>query len=187
MRKVWPLLVIGVLTYALFLLARLPAAMLLGPAGQAPGLQLAAPSGTVWQGRFEQARLATVDLGRVQWRVRPSRLLAGRLELELQARPAGGSASGTLQLRPGGRVALVDGRGQLPVTPLAPLFSMPPGSRATKRFAGFRSRWTIPIACASAIASQACSRKSTAVSTGSGPCCSRRSDRSPPSRYSITM
>lgn len=63
-----------------------------------------------------------------------------------------------------------------------------PSDRTTqKRFAGFRSRWTIPIAWASAIASQACSTNSTACSTGNAPRSLSHAERSRPSRYSMTM
>ena len=44
--------------------------------------------------------------------------------------------------------------------------SWPSARRMQKRFAGFRSRWTMPSACASAMASHAWSTNSTACSTG---------------------
>jgi hypothetical protein len=65
--------------------------------------------------------------------------------------------------------------------------SDPSGCVTTKRFADFRSRWTMPSPCASAIASQVCVMKSTASATDSGPRRKSRCSRSSPSRYSITM
>ena len=47
--------------------------------------------------------------------------------------------------------------------------SEPSGRRVQKRFAGLRSRCTMPSECASAIASHACRTNSTASPTGSGP------------------
>ncbi len=63
----------------------------------------------------------------------------------------------------------------------------PSRRRVTKRFEGFRSRCTMPVACASASASQACRTKSTTCRTGIGPRFLSQAARSSPSRYSITM
>ena len=62
-----------------------------------------------------------------------------------------------------------------------------PGAGRRKRFAGLRSRWTMPSACASASASHAWSTKSTASLEGQRAAPPGRSPRSSPSRYSITM
>src|SRR6266545_2499713 len=63
----------------------------------------------------------------------------------------------------------------------------PSARRITKRLAGLRSRWTIPRACASAMASHVCSMNSTACPRGSGPRERSHSATSSPSRYSITI
>ncbi len=63
----------------------------------------------------------------------------------------------------------------------------PDGRVARNRFAGLRSRWTMPSECASATASHASSTKPTLSVTGSGPRRSRVCARSCPSRYSMTM
>ncbi len=60
-------------------------------------------------------------------------------------------------------------------------------SRARKRFEGLRSRWMMPLACASDIVLAARITKLTASATGSGPRSSASADRSWPSRNSITM
>ena len=52
---------------------------------------------------------------------------------------------------------------------------------------GFRSRWMMPTACASATASAACSNMSTDSSMGNGPRSASTADRSLPSRNSMTM
>ncbi len=64
---------------------------------------------------------------------------------------------------------------------------VPSGSTSRNRFAGLRSRWTMPFACASAIASQAWSRYSAASASGSAPLFSMTDARSEPVRCSMTM
>jgi hypothetical protein len=142
MRPTWPYLAAGAFAYVLFLLIKAPASMALAAVEQLPAVHAAAPSGTLWNGRFEQASAGNLDLGRVHWRVRPSRLLLGRLELELQARPLGGNASATLQLRPGQGIDVTDGQGRIPLAPLAPLFALPPNGLAGEgAFVVHRLRW----------------------------------------------
>lgn len=65
--------------------------------------------------------------------------------------------------------------------------SEPSGRDVTKMSRGFRSRWTIFAACASATPAMACIKYSTAVSCGSRPRSARIDPRSRPVRYSITM
>ncbi len=59
--------------------------------------------------------------------------------------------------------------------------------RARKRFAGLRSRWTMPSPCASATAAHACCTHPAASPGGSGPRSRSTCERSAPSRYSRTM
>ncbi len=63
----------------------------------------------------------------------------------------------------------------------------PSAARVSRRFAGLRSRWTMPAPWASAMASQASSTCCTASWTGSAPRALSTTERSLPSRYSITM
>ena len=65
--------------------------------------------------------------------------------------------------------------------------AVPSGRHVTNRFAGLTSRWTMPIACASASASQVWSTSSTAHGTGSRPRSTSSAPRSWPSRNSMTM
>ncbi len=82
-------------------------------------------------------------------------------------------------------------------TPVAGAFEMPKSStftstessmrRVAKRFAGLRSRCTMPSACASATASHAWRTRPATAGTGIGPSRRRTSERSMPTRYSMTM
>ncbi len=62
----------------------------------------------------------------------------------------------------------------------------PSARSARKRFSGLMSRWTMPAACASAIASQASRTKETASSAGKAPFASMMSARSRPESRSRT-
>ena len=64
---------------------------------------------------------------------------------------------------------------------------LPSTRRVTNKFAGLRSRCTMPRAWASAIASHACSKNSIASGTARAPLRRTHAPRSSPCRYSITM
>jgi hypothetical protein len=81
-------------------------------------------------------------------------------------------------------------------SPSPSIFEIPKSSTLTtsrsptvqrKRFAGLRSRCTIPSPWASCIAPAVCSTRSTARATGIAPVLPISASRSRPSRYSMTM
>ena len=67
--------------------------------------------------------------------------------------------------------------------PKSASFSVP--SAASRKFPGFRSRWTTPFPCANASAAQICVANVTTASGVRRPLRSSRSCRVPPDRYSI--
>ena len=69
-------------------------------------------------------------------------------------------------------------------SPKSATFGSPSAVRST--FAGFRSRWTMPSACAAATPRAIFSTSTAASRSGMGPPTSRRSSE-PPDRYSIAM
>jgi general secretion pathway protein N len=81
----------GMTAYAAFLVATVPAAVVVPRVAGATGgrVALAGASGTVWDGAARASlRLpaATVAVDEVRWSLRPSRLLAGRVAFGLEAR-----------------------------------------------------------------------------------------------------
>jgi len=116
----WPHYLLAALVYLIFLLAWAPASLLAWAlprfTQQAVSLDLA--EGSVWRGqaagmRVQSAAAPNVQLGRINWQLRPLDLFSGRLGYQLQLTGAGMDAQGVL--RAGARGGeLLDIQGELP-------------------------------------------------------------------------
>jgi hypothetical protein len=96
----------GIAAYLLILLMTFPVTRVTGSIEQhLEGVQLRGVSGSPWSGQARRLIIQGNDIGTVHWRIRPLRLLAGKLEyrVELPGRDTGGSA--VLDLSPGGRMS----------------------------------------------------------------------------------
>lgn len=127
-RRVWPLLLLGVLAYAIFLLVQFPAAVAHAFARGAlsgAGVQLAGLSGSVWSGRAASAQIQGLPLGGVNWQLRVLPLLTGRAAGELSFRHDQGS--GRTRFSAGnGNARLNDVEAQIPAAHVAPLVKAVP-------------------------------------------------------------
>jgi general secretion pathway protein N len=98
-------LVLGLVAYAAFLLATLPAAMVAPRIASATGGQatLSNATGTVWNGSARvdvRTREFSLSLDEVRWRFLPSRLAAGRIAFATQARLGDWKASAEIARSP---------------------------------------------------------------------------------------
>ena len=99
---------LGIGLYLLFLLLRLPAALVLEwlPAGSLPpALQYRYVSGNIWSGTLHDVRIRRLALGDVHWRLTPWSLLTGRLGANLRLEGDAGDAGGWFGLGFGGTLA----------------------------------------------------------------------------------
>lgn len=119
MRQIRLLAGAGLAALFVFLVALLPASVVVGflglPAGTASGL-----SGTVWTGTAERLSVEGVTLGPIRWSVRPVRLLAGQVAADVKATLPDGFVNGTVALGIGGRIAISNLEGAAPLSWLAP-------------------------------------------------------------------
>ena len=117
-RPIW-LLVAGAAAFLLFMLAFLPASLVLRYVPS--GIELRGVSGSVWYGRATEVRLRGQPLGPLRWSNRPWRLLRLQADYRLRLEPAGGSVR--LDVRSGGdgRLELTQVQGTFPVAALAGL------------------------------------------------------------------
>ena len=96
---------LGIAAYGAFLLATLPASILVKPVAQASGYgaTLSDATGTVWRGSARVA-IATRGIGfavdEVRWRFRPLRLLAGQVAFAVEARAGTWQAQGEVARSP---------------------------------------------------------------------------------------
>lgn len=103
----------GVAAFLLVLIVRFPArwAALALPRN----LACAQLSGTLWSGTCTGLIAAGAPLGDLTWSLRPLRLLAGRLALDVALARAGGTARASVEIGPTGAVTAHDVRAEFPL------------------------------------------------------------------------
>jgi hypothetical protein len=105
----WSWLALGVGAYLAFTLSSFPAGT--AYAWLAPqGVNFSGIEGTLWSGRAAAGSVGDLALRDVRWRVRPTRLLVGRLAADIEARLSDGFVSARVSASPS-RVALSEVRG----------------------------------------------------------------------------
>ena len=116
MRRTLTVIVLVIVAFAAIVLARLPASWLL-PAGGA-NFSCASVAGSLWNGYCSGLSVRGTALGDLTWRLRPSRLLLGRLaaHVDLEHPPAT-SAQGDIEVGLGGAVVAHDLTASLPLDP----------------------------------------------------------------------
>lgn len=128
MRRPGVLIAAGVAAFIVFLVALLPASVLLRflPAE----VTLAGVEGTVWQGRAASLAVRGRPVGELRWSNRPWRLLLLQLDYAVQYLPAGGRVDLDVRLHGPHRIDIANARGNLPIAAVDGLLG-PAGWRAT--------------------------------------------------------
>ncbi|HKJ07583.1 MAG TPA: type II secretion system protein N [Gammaproteobacteria bacterium] len=148
MRRVGPLVLVGVLAYGIFLAALVPARYLYGwVAPHMHEVAMGGVAGSLWSGRAARVVVNGRDLGSADWQLRPQALLLGRLEYQL--RWGGELGQGTARVGDGviGSAYVRQLHAELPASGLAKLFGsdMPVklggALRAHLKRVSFGARW----------------------------------------------
>src|SRR5690625_499252 len=131
--RIFLLVVVGALTYLIFLLATFPAAQAYAWFGRGLPVEAYGLSGTVWSGRAAVAIVEGERLEDVQWDLRRGQLLRARLSSDVSARLLDGRLSGHLNM---GRkdVALTNVRLEMPASQLVALSGVTVPARLEGRF-----------------------------------------------------
>lgn len=119
MKKLWPLLALGIGAFLLFGLFTLPAKAVLS-FFQTPGVTLGGVSGTLWNGRAQAVRSGALHVGSVEWKLDILRLFTGKLGADVKVTRSDGFAQGSIAAAPGGRITLRAFNASLPVSALPP-------------------------------------------------------------------
>jgi len=147
----WRWVVVGVVTYFVFLLATFPAARLTSRL-QSNGILAAGMSGSIWNGRAAAIQVSGIALGPTEWRISAWRLLIGNLSAEIHSKRDDGYIDVTVRTGLSGAVSLHNLRASLPVSALSRL-GLPGGGTTgwngtlqlnLKEFA-FANRWPASI------------------------------------------
>jgi len=123
MKKIWPLVVLGVVAYVVFALATLPAELLisrLAPAVTAAGVQ-----GTVWNGQAQVLQAGPTQVGSVSWKLHVLPLFAARLKADVKVTRPDGFAQTTVTAGLSGPLEFTNLTASLPMAALSA--SLAPG------------------------------------------------------------
>lgn len=119
MKKLWPLVALGIGAYLLFALITLPAGVGLAPL-ESSGIEVAGVSGTAWKGRAQVLQIQGTRLGGIEWDLHVLSLFTGRLTADVKVTRIDGFAQAELTLRPGGSTSFKDLGASLPLSALPP-------------------------------------------------------------------
>ncbi|MGH8169285.1 MAG: type II secretion system protein N [Steroidobacteraceae bacterium] len=124
MKRTITVIILGVVAFAAIVLARLPASWLLP--GSGASFSCASVEGSIWSGYCGGLKVNGAALGDLAWRLRPSRLLLGRLAAHIDIEhPPTTSARGDVEIGLGGTVVARNLTASLPLDPTL-LPGMPP-------------------------------------------------------------
>src|SRR5690348_5559159 len=116
MKRTVGVIVLVIVAFAAIVLARLPASWLLPSSGA--NFSCASVDGSIWSGYCVGLRVGGAALGDLAWRLRPARLLTGKLAAHIDLeRPPNTSAQGDVEIGLGGTVIARDLKASLPLDP----------------------------------------------------------------------
>jgi len=118
MKKIWPMLGLGLGAYILFALMTLPAHLITNRLTGA-GMSIAGVEGTVWRGSAQTLQIANTNLGILKWNLRPLALFMLQVSVDVEMTRADGSVNCRVGVRPfSGRINLDKLTASLPISAL---------------------------------------------------------------------
>lgn len=140
------LLIVGLLTFVAAFIMNFPARVAYNWFAP-PALQLSGLEGTVWSGSAAEVAAAGLYLREFKWRLRPLRLVTGKVAASIQASPSSGFVEADIAAGLGGNVTLSNINASLPLRDFATLLRVPGLSgNASLQFERLRIRDGLPIA-----------------------------------------
>jgi general secretion pathway protein N len=115
MKRLWPLIALGVGAFDIFALVTLPASVVLSRLGSA-GVTAAGVSGSIWNGKAQVLQVSGVNVGSVEWDLHVLPLFTLHLNADVKVSRVDGFASSGLSVGPGGKVTLQDLSASLPLS-----------------------------------------------------------------------
>ncbi|MEE8118765.1 MAG: type II secretion system protein N [Gammaproteobacteria bacterium] len=137
MRKQMAGLAFGLAVFGIFLLATLPASLvipLMVPTAAQQHLQLGEFSGSVWNGSTDSVHAFRFDLGAAHWELSPLALILLRVDGIFEFRRSGFAANGIVSYNSGDDLLLENVRGELLLSELAAVDLMLPGVTGVLKF-----------------------------------------------------
>jgi general secretion pathway protein N len=132
MRRPAALIAAGAAAFLFFVVALLPASVLLRFVP--PEVTLSGLEGTVWSGSANSVLVRGKNLGRLRWSSRPWRLALLEVDYAVELQPGDGNVHVDVRLSPGGQLELANVTGTFPLAAIDGLLA-PKGWRGTAELA----------------------------------------------------
>ena len=119
MKRLWPLVALGVSAFIIFALVTLPAAVVMSWLGSA-GVSAGGVSGTIWNGRAQVLQVQGAHIGSVEWKLHVLPLFMAHASADVKVTRIDGFATTQLSASPAGTVRLKGLTASLPLSALPP-------------------------------------------------------------------
>lgn len=119
MKRLWPLVALGVGAFLIFALVTFPASVVLSRL-DALGISAGGVSGSIWNGRAQVLQIQGANIGGVEWKVHFLPLFTAHAKADLKVTRADGFANTQLSVSPGGDLTLKALTASLPLSALPP-------------------------------------------------------------------
>lgn len=117
MKRIWPLVVLGLATYLILAIVTLPASVILSRLP--PSIVTAGVEGSLWSGRAQLVQVAGTQVGSVSWKLQALPLFAARIRTDLKIARNDGFAEARLSMpMSGGAVSLSNLTASVPLSAL---------------------------------------------------------------------
>lgn len=115
MKRLWPLIALGVGAFVLLALVTFPASVVLSRLGSA-GITASGVSGTVWNGKAQVLQIQGSNIGSLEWDLHVLPLFTLHLNADVKVSRTDGFAASELSVGPGGKVTLKGLTASLPLS-----------------------------------------------------------------------
>nr|WP_298727521.1 type II secretion system protein N [uncultured Steroidobacter sp.] len=103
MKRLWPLVALGVGAFLIFALVTLPASIVTSWLASS-GIYAGGVSGTVWNGRAQVLQIQGANVGGVEWKLHPLALLTAHVNADVKVNRIDGFAQSKLSVSPTGTI-----------------------------------------------------------------------------------
>lgn len=114
MKRLWPLIALGVGAFVILALVTLPASVVLSRLGSA-GITASGVSGSIWNGKAQVLQIGGANIGSVEWDLHVLPLFTLHLNANVKVSRVDGFAATELSVGPGGKVTLEGLTASLPL------------------------------------------------------------------------
>jgi len=117
MKRLWPLIALGVGAFVIFALVTFPASVVLSRLGPA-GITAGGVSGSIWNGKAQVLQIQGVQVGSVEWDLHVLALFTAHLSADVKVSRVDGFANTAVSVSPSGTVTLKELTASLPLRAL---------------------------------------------------------------------